>query len=261
MAQSVTIDTSSENQGPTLEEEAAAQDAAAQKATDSTLPSDKAEGQQDRPQWLPEKFKSPEDLAKAYSELEKRMGQPKEAQAPAEGDDMSAAEQAMDQAGLDYDAFAQEYAENGELSQDAYDALEAAGIPKHLVDNYIAGLEAQQTMLQSEVYQTIGGEEAYNDMIQWAGENLDDASIDAFNATLEGGNPAQIKLAIAGLRAQYTEANGQEPSRTLAGTASSGVGTYESTAEMMKDMSDPRYKEDPAFRQRVQEKLGRSNIL
>ena len=39
----------------------------------------------DRPQWLPEKFKSAEDMAQAYSELEKKLGQaPKEDQAEAE---------------------------------------------------------------------------------------------------------------------------------------------------------------------------------
>ena len=39
----------------------------------------------DRPQWLPEKFKSAEDMAQAYSELEKKLGQaPKEEQAEAE---------------------------------------------------------------------------------------------------------------------------------------------------------------------------------
>lgn len=31
----------------------------------------------ERPGWLPEKFKSAEDLAKSYTELEKRLGQPK----------------------------------------------------------------------------------------------------------------------------------------------------------------------------------------
>ena len=31
------------------------------------------EKQPDRPEWLPEKFKTPEDLAKSYSELEKKM--------------------------------------------------------------------------------------------------------------------------------------------------------------------------------------------
>jgi hypothetical protein len=34
-----------------------------------------AEETQERPEWLPEKFKSAEDMAQAYAELEKRMGQ------------------------------------------------------------------------------------------------------------------------------------------------------------------------------------------
>ena len=33
-----------------------------------------AEETQERPEWLPEKFKSAEDMANAYAELEKRMG-------------------------------------------------------------------------------------------------------------------------------------------------------------------------------------------
>ncbi len=33
-----------------------------------------AETGEERPQWLPEKFKSPEDFAKSYSELEKKIG-------------------------------------------------------------------------------------------------------------------------------------------------------------------------------------------
>ena len=34
------------------------------------------EQQTERPEWLPEKFKSAEDMANAYSELEKKLGQP-----------------------------------------------------------------------------------------------------------------------------------------------------------------------------------------
>jgi len=257
MVGSVTIDTSAENEGPSLEEEAAAQDAAANKPVDDSLPSDGDKG--DRPEWLPEKFKSAEDLAKAYSELESKLGQPGDAEGePADQADVS---DALDQAGLDYDAFAQEYKENGELSADAYKALEDAGIPQHLVDQFIAGAEAQQIILQNQVFESVGGEEAYNDMISWAAESLDEESIDAFNATLESGTPAQVKMAIQGLQSQYTSTNGQEPSRTISGSPSAGVGTYESVAEMMVDMGDKRYMEDPAFRQRVQEKLGRSNIL
>ena len=33
----------------------------------------------DRPEWLPEKFKSPEDMASSYSELESKLGQGEDA--------------------------------------------------------------------------------------------------------------------------------------------------------------------------------------
>lgn len=34
---------------------------------------EKTEGQEERPEWLPERFKTPEDLAKSYGELEKKL--------------------------------------------------------------------------------------------------------------------------------------------------------------------------------------------
>ena len=37
-------------------------------------PQETAPEQTERPQWLPEKFKDPVELAKAYSELEKKVG-------------------------------------------------------------------------------------------------------------------------------------------------------------------------------------------
>ena len=36
-------------------------------------------GTVDRPEWLPEKFKSPEDMAASYSALESKLGQGEEA--------------------------------------------------------------------------------------------------------------------------------------------------------------------------------------
>ena len=38
------------------------------------LNKERQSGGEDRPDWLPEKFKSPEDMAKAYSELEASWG-------------------------------------------------------------------------------------------------------------------------------------------------------------------------------------------
>jgi len=46
----------------------------------------------------------------------------------------------------------------------------------------------------------------------------------------------------------------------LSGKASASVDTYDSWAQVTKDMGTAEYKKDPAFRQAVEKKLGRSTF-
>ena len=82
----------------------------------------------ERPEGLPEKFNSVEDMAKSYQELESKLGQPKAEESTAEPkadeNNLEIAEKATQAAGLDMGALNAEYAENGELAQESYDALE-----------------------------------------------------------------------------------------------------------------------------------------
>ena len=101
----------------------------------------------ERPDWLPEKFASVEAMAQAYTALEQKMGKTEEQEAPAEPSEPEATStpsnnanevsEVLDNAGLDFDVFQQEYNENGKLSPDAYQALEEAGFPRSLVETYI----------------------------------------------------------------------------------------------------------------------------
>ena len=63
-------------------ESAEATEAEATEATESTeaVPQEQTQeaGAVERPEWLPEKYKTPEDLAKAYKELESKMGKGEE---------------------------------------------------------------------------------------------------------------------------------------------------------------------------------------
>jgi len=266
------IDTSGENKGPSLEEESQQQDDAADKQNgDSGLPSDKDNKQandkngsdDDRPDWLPEKFESPEDMAKAYKELEAKLssGDTESAQNDQQ-QQQQAAEEAVENAGLDMQSLANEYSENGELTQESLEALEKVGITKDVVDQFISGQQAVAQQMHTEVVDEVGGKEAYDTMVEWAADNLPDEEVDAFNDALDSGNIQQIKLAVRGLQAQFTESEGMEPSRHLGGSNSGdGLATYTSTEQMMRDMQDPRYAEDPAFRKQVEQKLARSSIL
>lgn len=260
MVEAVTI--TSEDKGPSLEDEAKAQDAAAAAASteDTPLPSDGTP--EERPEWLPEKFKSPEDMAKAYAELEKSQGRGEKPEGETDTTEESNADKAVKDAGLDMTALQSEFAEKGELADESYEALAKAGIPKEMVDAYIAGQEAKAAEVEKDLLGPVGGKEAYQEMVEWAGENLSEADIDAFNSVLDTGDANAMKLAVKDLHSKFTEANGADPARQVTGKGTaSTVGVYESTQDLMKDMQSPEYAKNPAFRAKVEAKLARSNIM
>lgn len=254
----VSIDTSKDVAQPTLEEEAAKYDNL-EASTD------------DRPEWLPEKFKSPEDLAKAYGELEKKLGSrtkedtPSEVETKADEEPTNAEDQAREateKAGLDFDELSNVYWENGSLSDEHYAKLEKAGIPKDLVDSYIAGQQALLDATRSQVFTSVGGENNYNSMTEWASENLSKDEIRAYNNAVNGGDMASAMMAVKGLKARYDAEVGFEPTRQVKGeSAKAGSAVYRSIAEMQEDMKNPRYWSDPAFRRDVERKLSRSDIF
>lgn len=221
----------------------------------------------ERPGWLPEKFKSPEDLAKAYAELEAKQGGKKdeakqgEQQQEQQQSQEESAKQAVENAGLNFDDFSNEFAQKGELSTESYAKLEKAGIPKALVDSYIEGQKALATGYEEDVKASIGGAEKWDQVSEWAVQNLSKEDLIAFNKVIDSRDPAAAKLAVQGLAAKYDAANPTE-GNLLAGRFSNATGDrYESLSQMKADMADPKYKTDPAFRKKVQERLSRSDIL
>jgi hypothetical protein len=252
MVETVTItDEETETSGPSLEE-------SAEKLGISTEPEAQDKPEEDRPDWLPEKFNSAEDMAKAYGELERRQGNQSKEEAPSTDE----AREAVEAAGVDFDALSSEYADNGQLSDQSYDNLEKAGIPRHIVNSYIDATQVQVEVAQAKVYESVGGEDAYGSMVSWAGENLSEAEIDAYNTAVNSNDMASVDLAVNGLKARYVASEGSEPSRQVEGGVSGNSGgTYRSMAELMTDMNSPQYKNDPAFRADVAKRLDNSNIL
>lgn len=232
----------------------------------------------ERPEALPEKFKSVEDLAKAYSELEKKLGQPKEtseevkedetkqsdSNEPTEGEKEGEKSEDQTEAPKTHDLskFSEEWAEKGELSEASYEELQKLGYPKEFVDTYIEGFQALQDRQVGEVYKTVGGEDNYKSMIEWASTNLSKEEVESYDNIITGNDPSQTKLAVKGLWAQYTEANGKQP-KLIGGSQSStsSVTPFRSTAEVVKAMSDPRYSTDSAYRKDVEKRLEFSDVL
>ena len=224
-----------------------------------------------RPEGLPEKFKSVEDMAKSYSELESKLGaqdKPKEnetsqpepkQEAKPEGD-LEIAEKAVSDAGLNMETLQQEYNEKGQLDDKSYESLEKAGIPKSYVDAFINGQAALAKQQGAEVKAVVGGEESYNKIAAWAAENMTEGEKKAYNDTVNGRDVESIKLAVAGLKAKYDMANGNEPNLVQGKATPTNEGSYESWAQVTEAMADPRYAKDVAYQNAVKAKLANSDI-
>ena len=107
---------------------------------------------------------------------------------------------------------------------------------------------------------TYGGEEAFTAMQYWARDNLTDAEKAAYSKGING-DLETVKLTVAGLHARYANAVGNEPNLISGKAASYSSDKFESTAQLEEAMNDPRYKKDPAFRAKVEDRLSRSNIF
>lgn len=181
----------------------------------------------ERPDWLPNKFESPESMAKAYGELERKLST------------RTAEEKGLLTAD-DLQQYSDEFDQNGSLSDKAYDTLTNKGFSRELVDQFIQGQQALQTNAVAEMYSLVGGEEAYNAMTSWASENFNQSDLDVFNEAVQG-NAATAAMAIRGMFAQFKAANGNTPT-LVQGVKTQEAGGYGSVYEMQQDMKDPRYK-------------------
>jgi hypothetical protein len=183
----------------------------------------------DRPEWLQEKFESPEALAQAYEQLEKKMSSGR-----AEAEGLLTPDE--------FDAYNDEYNEKGGLQDTTYAALEKKGISRDLVDNYIQGQNSLNEAHQSGLLNLVGGEANYDAMTEWASENIEAAELDAYNEAITG-EIATASLAIKGLWSQFTNTTGEASApQLIQGGKAPSVGGYGSTYEMKQDMKDPRYQ-------------------
>jgi len=219
-----------------------------------------------------DRFNTVEDLEKSYKELQREYTKLKEGKTadkevtpevtppdPLKIQETEAKE-VVEAKGLDFDAFQQEFQQQGELSEESFKKLEEAGIPKAFVDSYIEGQKVIAQQTTSRVYDAVGGEETYKGMLEWAKANLSDSEKQAFNRAVEG-SLADTLLAVKGLHSDYVKKVGSEgtPIMGEGGDVSAGS-VYRSWAEVSKAMSDPRYQKDSAYRADVERRLSKSKL-
>ena len=222
------------------------------------------------------KYKNAEELERAYSELEKKLGEKSEADTTEakseEPEEEVEPSELSDGANLIAEA-SEEFWNNGEeLKAETIEKFQSMS-SQDLVKAYMEYTKANPTQAPSNIdvpdlsesdvnriTNSVGGQEAYEQMTSWAAGNLDQGMIDAFDSLLDSGNAGAIQLAVNGLKAQYEEATGYEGRMLTGKPAKSSSDVFRSQPELVAAMQDPRYDKDPAYRQDVIEKLDRSDL-
>lgn len=218
------------------------------------------EMEQQQEQRLAGKYKNAQELEAAYLELQKKLGA-KDTEESAE--ETTEEEESSDVSILDQlweEAQADNYSEETLQKLSKSDPNELAKLYLEYRSQAEANNQVQMTDTDAtNLKNSVGGEAKYNEMISWASQNMTEQEIDLYDSIMDKGDPAAAYFAVQALSYRYQDANGVE-GNLVQGKSPSSVAGYRSQAELVQAMSDPRYDNDPAYRQDVMRKLERSNI-
>lgn len=216
------------------------------------------------------KYKDAQELEKAYIELEKKLGSRDAQEETSESEAQDQQEPSEYSSQIDaISRAAEEYESKGELSSETLAEFEKMS-SKELIQAYFQyeqglptgdapqGAELSQSDI-NQIQNSVGGEAAYQQLVGWAAQNFSQSEIQAFDNVVDSGNVDAINLALAGLKARYTDANGYEGTM-IQGKAAAPADTFKSQAEVVRAMSDARYDRDPAYRDEIMQKLARSDL-
>ena len=233
-------------------------------------------------QLLAGKYKTAEELEKAYGELQKKLGEKDTEDSETAGDtedsteskeeteEKEEAKEKSPAVELINEAAAEYWDNDQKLSSETIEKFSSLSTTQ-LLNAY---LEVQKGATNEQqpstpdltendinvVKNSVGGDAEYGKIVSWAKDNMSDKESAAFDDLVSTGNVGAIALAAQGLQAKYNDANGYE-GRMLSGKApKTSEDTFRSQAELVRAMSDPRYDDDPAYRQDVIAKLDRSDV-
>ena len=133
-----------------------------------------------------------------------------------------------------------------------------------MVEQFIAGQQARTVAIRNEILQSVGGEEKYTEIVNWAKNNLSDNEIASYNKAMNTNDKGIIDLAVNGLKAKFIDANGQAP-KLVTGKSPSSANTsslqpFKSMQQYIEAMKDPRYQKDGVYRDEVYKRLNVSNL-
>ena len=203
------------------------------------------------------KYSNAEELEAAYIALQKKLGEDQDENEEEQEyeDEDEVAESLFDRLW--------EQSQSDEFDEDTLQEL-AESDPAELAKMYLEYRNnSSNTSLSNEEAEalkgSVGGEEQYSQLMQWANENMNDQEIDMFDSVIDSGDVNAAYFAIQALSFKYGDSVGVEGKLVQGKAPTETTKGFKSQAEVVSAMQDPRYDRDPAYRQEVMAKLERSN--
>ena len=215
-------------------------------------------------QLLAGKYQSAEELERGYLELQKRLSSPAEEEPQVEEAPEAEEEEEIEVDGDLFDAIMESY-RTGEWDDNLVEEVGKMD-PIDVANMFLTKQgEAQQTAVATEedvtqIQDSVGGVDEYQNMIQWAGQNLSEQEINLYDAAMDRGDPLTMFFAAQALNSRYQDAVGYDGEMLTGSAPRNTSNAFRSQAELIAAMSDPRYDKDPAYRQDIADKLAVSNI-
>ncbi len=230
------------------------------------------------------KFKNPQELAKAYAELQRKMGQQSAEPAAEPAPEAEAGESpgySADQASEVYGKEAVELlagkgvdlaelmwnADQGADISEHYDTLaETFKVPRQVVENYVSKAQSASSAGEAglsdadatELLQSVGGQDNFNQLSGWAKSNLPADELASYNAVVDSGNKEAIGWALKAMQArQLAPESVVEPQLYGGGAPTDTVVQFESQQQVLdamnkrNDRGQRLYDVDEAYRNKV----------
>lgn len=196
-------------------------------------------GEGERPDWLPNKYRSAEDTAKAFKELEKRLG------AAPEQYDWSKGEDWID---LNYQPFHElaEFAKSKHIPQDVMDKmLETVGM---YLDEFNVDYNEEKKSLGENA------EDRLRVLNNWAKSNFSEQAYTTITANMR---TADTVKAIEEIREKMMQNN------TIIPTGNETTAMSPSLDDIQIELTQnlQKYKDDPKYRQEINRKISMASEL
>jgi hypothetical protein len=224
------------------------------------------------------KFKSAEDLEKAYLELQKKLGQKEtdESSSTDENESDESEDATPDETESPVakrvsflkEASEEYYSNDNELKPETIQKLKEMP-SEELIEAYLE-LQKNNPVAKAEplsddaaktIVDSVGGQDAYNDTLAWAADNLKPEEVAAYDNVVNSGNKDAIFFAVQALNQRYKDSVGFEGQQISGRAPKTTIKGFRSNAELANAISDSRYRTDPAYRYDIEQKLAASGDL